>query len=230
MLGRCHLITDTRHGRDPLALVPVALAAGVDVVQVRVKDAGDGSVLALVEAVVALCRPYGATCIVDDRLDVALAAGADGVHLGADDLPVVAARRVAGPELLIGATVRTPAAARQAVAEGASYLGTGPAFSTSTKAGLPAAIGVEGVRAVVAAVDVPVIAIGGIDVARVAPLLAAGVHGVAVIGAVSDAADPGRAAARLVAALGGGPGRPAGGPAQPAGGPAQPPGETAARP
>ncbi|MST34621.1 thiamine phosphate synthase, partial [Acidimicrobiaceae bacterium USS-CC1] len=161
MLSRVHLITDTRFGRDPLSLVPAALEAGVDAVQVRVKELGDRAALAVVGKAVALCARYGATCIVDDRLDVALAAGAHGVHLGADDLPVARARAVAGPGLLIGATVRDPASARAAVVDGASYLGTGPAYVTGTKGGLPAPIGVAGVEAVCAAVDVPVIAIGG---------------------------------------------------------------------
>ncbi len=204
MLGRLHVITDTRFGRDPLALLPVALDAGVDVVQVRVKELGDGAALAVVEAALALCSRYGAACIVDDRLDVAMAAGAHGVHLGADDLPVARARAVAGPGLLIGATVRDPSSARAAVADGASYLGTGPAYATGTKGGLPPPIGVTGVEAVCAASDVPVIAIGGVTVDRIATLFAAGAHGVAVVGAVSDAADPGAAARDLVAAVAGG--------------------------
>jgi thiamine-phosphate pyrophosphorylase len=201
VIGRLHLITDTRFGRDPLALLPLALGAGVDVVQVRWKEAGDREVLRVVEAALELCRPYGATCIVDDRLDVALAAGADGVHLGAEDLPVARARAVAGPDLVIGATVRDPVAARAAVAAGASYLGTGPAYATATKAGLPAPIGTEGVGAVCAAVGVPVVAIGGITVDGVRPLRAAGAHGVAVVGAVADAPDPAGAVRALVAAL-----------------------------
>lgn len=203
MLGRCHLVTDTRFGRDPLALLPAALDAGVDVVQVRVKEASDREALGVVEAALVLCYPYRATCIVDDRLDVALVAGAHGVHLGAEDLPVARARAIAGPGLVIGATVRDPLSARAAVADGASYLGTGPAYATRTKTGLPGPIGVEGVGAVCAASDVPVIAIGGVTAERVAPLLAAGVHGVAVVGAVSDATDPGSAVRALVAALGG---------------------------
>lgn len=201
MLGRLHLITDTRFGRDPLALLPAALEAGVDVVQVRVKEIGDREALAVVDAALTVCNRYGAACIVDDRLDVALAAGAHGVHLGADDLPVARARAVAGPALLIGATVRDASSARRAVAEGASYLGTGPAYPTGTKQGLPSPIGVGGVKAVCAAAVVPVIAIGGVTPERIGPLLAAGVHGVAVVGAVSEAVDPGTAARRLVSAL-----------------------------
>src|SRR5205823_15043548 len=107
-----------------------------------------------------LCRPAGVTCLVNDRLHVALAVGADGGHVGADDLPVAAARRILGPYAVLGATARDPETARRAVADGASYLGVGPAYPTSTKGGLPAPIGPAGVAAVAAAVPVPVIAIG----------------------------------------------------------------------
>ncbi len=186
--------------------LPTALDAGIDVLQIRVKEACDREVFAVVDAALALCSPYRATCMVDDRLDVALAAGAPGVHLGAEDLPVARARAVAGPGLLIGATVRDPLSAQAAVADGASYLGTGPAFATRTKSGLPEPIGVEGVGVVCGDSEVPVIATGGVTAERPAPLLAAGVHSVAVVGAVSDAADPGAAVRALVEALAGGAG------------------------
>jgi thiamine-phosphate pyrophosphorylase len=201
-IGRLHLITDTRPGRDVLAVVGAALAAGVDTVQVRVADgATDREAYELAGRVLALCRPYGVTCLVNDRLHVALAVGADGGHVGADDLPVAAARRVLGPAAILGATARDPATARQAVADGASYLGVGPAYPTSTKDGLPAPIGPAGIQAVASTVDVPVIAIGGVTADRVATLLAAGAYGVAVVGAVNAAADPGAAAAALVRTL-----------------------------
>jgi thiamine-phosphate pyrophosphorylase len=201
LLGRLHLITDTRFGRDPLAVLPAALDAGVDVVQVRAKELSDVVVHAMTERVVTLCAAFGAMCIVDDRLDVALTAGAAGTHLGADDLPVAAARSLVGPGFVIGATVRDPSAAVAAVGAGASYLGVGPSFATSTKAGLPAPIGVAGVAAVCAVVSVPVIAIGGVRSDRVGMLLEAGVHGVAVVDAVYGAADPVAAVRGLRAAL-----------------------------
>ncbi|MEV1331184.1 thiamine phosphate synthase [Micromonospora costi] len=203
-LGRLHLVTDTRPGRDPLTVVRAALAAArADlVVQVRVEDsATDREAYDLTRRVVALCTPYGATCLVNDRLHVALAAGAAGGHVGADDLPVGAARRVLGPTAVLGATAREPGTAAGAVAAGASYLGVGPCHPTATKEGLPPPIGVSGVRAVAEAVDVPVIAIGGVTAAHVPALRAAGAYGVAVVGALSTAADPGRAAAALIEAL-----------------------------
>ncbi|MFY1617784.1 thiamine phosphate synthase [Micromonospora sp. WMMD736] len=203
-LGRLHLITDTRPGRDPLTVVRAALAAArADlVVQVRVEDsATDREAYDLAERVLALCAPYGATCLVNDRLHVALAVGAAGGHVGADDLPVAAARHVLGPTGVLGATAREPRSAVAAVVAGATYLGVGPCHATSTKAGLPDPIGSVGVRDVVDAVDVPVIAIGGVTADRVPALRAAGAYGVAVVGAVSSAADPGRATTELLRAL-----------------------------
>jgi thiamine-phosphate pyrophosphorylase len=209
-LGRLHLITDTRPGRDPLAVVRAALAAAraagaADqlVVQVRVEDsATDREAYELAARIVAECADVGATCLVNDRLHVALAVGAAGGHVGADDLPVAAARRVLGPSATLGATARSPEAGRAAVAAGASYLGVGPCHPTSTKDGLPAPIGPAGVAAVAKAVDVPVIAIGGVTAERVPELRAAGAYGVAVVGALSAAADPGRVTRHLLGALG----------------------------
>lgn len=201
MIGRLHVLTDTRDGRDALAVVAAALSAGAPVVQVRSKGGTDRGLFDLAARVVELCRPSGALCLLDDRVDVALAVGADGTHLGAHDLPLDAARRLTGPEHVLGGTAREPVLAAELVAQGATYLGVGPAFSTATKDGLPDAIGPEGVRAVASAVDVPVIAIGGITVQRVPELVAAGAHGVAVVAAVSEAADPAAATRALLQAL-----------------------------
>ncbi|WP_442929395.1 thiamine phosphate synthase [Micromonospora sp. WMMC273] len=203
-LGRLHLITDTRPGRDPLAVLRAALpVAGADlVVQVRVEDdATDRQAYELACRVTEACRPYGARCLVNDRLHVALAVDAAGGHVGADDLPVAAARRVLGPDAVLGATAREPVGARAAVDAGASYLGVGPCHATTTKSGLPDPIGPGGVRAVAEAVSVPVIAIGGVTAATVPALRAAGAYGVAVVGALSLAADPAHATAELLLAL-----------------------------
>ncbi|MEU7869712.1 thiamine phosphate synthase [Dactylosporangium sp. NPDC049140] len=199
-IGRLHLVTDTRPGRNALEVVAAALRAGFDVVQVRPEDAvTDREAYELTVRVLAMCRELGRTCLVNDRLHIAVAAGADGGHVGADDLPVAAARRVLGPHAILGATARNPETARRAVADGASYLGVGPAFATTTKTGLPDAIGPAGVRAVAEAVRVPVVAIGGVTAARAGELFAAGAHAVAVVGAVSGAADPYAAALEFTA-------------------------------
>ncbi|MGC9667321.1 thiamine phosphate synthase [Planosporangium sp. 12N6] len=201
-IGRLHLITDTRPGRDALAVVAAGLAAGADTVQVRVSDdATDRDAYELTVRILAMCRESGAMCLVNDRLHVALAAGADGGHVGADDLPVAAARRILGPGAVLGATARDPETARQAVRDGAGYLGVGPAYATRTKDGLPDPIGPAGIAAVARAVTVPVIAIGGVTAARVPELTATGAHGVAVVGAVSEAGDPGKATLELLEAL-----------------------------
>lgn len=201
-LGRLHVLTDARGGPGALAVVEQAVAAGAPVVQVRAKDCTDRVLYDFAAAVVDICAGRGTACLVNDRVDVALAVGADGTHLGADDLPVAAARRVAGPDHLLGGTARDPQRARQLVAEGADYLGVGPAYPTTTKTGLPAALGPAGIAAVAHAVDVPVIAIGGVTATRVPELLAAGVWGVAVVGAVTAAPDPGGATVDLLRALG----------------------------
>jgi thiamine-phosphate pyrophosphorylase len=201
-IGRLHLVTDDRPGCDVLGCVAAGLSGGVDTVQVRVSDeVTDREAHQLASRVLELCRRYGATCLGNDRLHVALAVGADGGHVGADDLPVAAARRVLGPDAIIGATARDPGAARRATADGASYLGVGPAYPTGTKTGLPAPIGLAGIAAVAEATPLPVIAIGGITVGRAPELRLAGAHGVAIVAAISQAPDPAAAAARLRRAM-----------------------------
>lgn len=194
-LGRLHVLVDS------LVVAEAALEAGAPTLQIRLKSGTDADRYRLARLVAERCRAAGATCLVNDRPDLALAVGADGVHVGADDLPVPAVRSVVGSDLLVGATARDPATARRLVAEGASYLGVGPTFATASKSGLPDPIGVEGVRAVAAAVTVPVIAIAGITADTVAAVLAAGAWGVAVIGAVADAPDPHTATHDLLLAV-----------------------------
>jgi thiamine-phosphate pyrophosphorylase len=150
-------------------------------IQVRVEDSvTDRSCFALTVAILAKCREAGAMCLVNDRLDVAVAAGADGAHVGAEDLPPAAARKVLGPSAVLGVTLRAPA-----VVPEASYFGVGPAYATSTKDGLPDPIGPDGVRAVAEAAHVPVIAIAGVTPERVPALLGAGAYGVAAVGAIA---------------------------------------------
>ncbi|MET3427262.1 thiamine-phosphate pyrophosphorylase [Actinoplanes tereljensis] len=191
MFPRLHIITDS------LDVVRGALGHGPVAIQVRVKT-GDRDAYQLTVAALELCRAAGALCLVDDRVGVAIATGADGVHVGAEDLPVAAARRVLGPAAILGATCRDPASARAAVADGASYLGVGPVFATTTKAGLPPPIGPAGLAAVVDAVPgTPVIAIAGITAANAADLPG---YGVAAISAI--AADPAGSTAQFLRVLG----------------------------
>jgi thiamine-phosphate pyrophosphorylase len=178
-----------------------ALAAGAPVVQMRCKSRTDAELYELVCRVVELAGPTDATVLVNDRVDVALAAGAHGAHVGEHDLPVPLARKVLGAAAVVGGTARDPAVARAHEAAGASYVGVGPTFATRSKEGLPALLGPRRVGEIAAAVDIPVIAIAGVTVDRVPELLDAGVYGVAVIGAVGDADDPFAATEELLRAL-----------------------------
>ena len=200
---RLHVLTPADQRADDLRTLDAVLEAGAPAVQVRVKDRADRDHLDVARAVVGRCRAAGATCVVNDRVDIALAAGADGVHLGLTDLPVAAARELAGERLLIGGTARDPATARRLAAEGADYLGAGPTFATRTKDGLPEPLGPARVGAIAAAVGIPVLAISGITAERLPQVLDTGVHGVAVTGAVMDAPDPAAATTQLLALLAG---------------------------
>ncbi|MET0419671.1 MAG: thiamine phosphate synthase [Actinoplanes sp.] len=190
MFPRLHVVTDS------LDTVRGVLGHGPVAVQVRVKSS-DRAAFELTMAALPLCRDAGALLLVDDRVGVALAAGADGVHVGADDLPVAVVRKVLGPQAVVGATCRDPLAARAAVADGATYIGAGPAFATTTKAGLPEPLGPDRLAVIAAAVpETPVIAIGGITPARAAGLRT---YGVAAVSAL--AADPARATAEFLSVL-----------------------------
>jgi thiamine-phosphate pyrophosphorylase len=184
--------------RDDPALLGDLAEAGVDGFQVRAKHVGGRDLMALTESVIAEVRPRGAVVIVNDRLDAALAAGADGVHLGAEDLGVREARRIA-PELLIGATCRDRGMVERAGADGADYAGFGPVFASSSKAGLPAPLGPDALAAATGLL--PLIGIGGIAPDNAARVLGAGAHGVAVIGSIWSAPDPVAAARALVAVV-----------------------------
>jgi thiamine-phosphate pyrophosphorylase len=204
LLGRLHYIASYKGEDEPartLALISVVLDAGVRCVQVRTKDCSDRQRYEISEEAVKLCHEAGATCIINDRVDIALAVGADGAHVGPEDLTVGVARRLLGEGLVLGASARTAAVASETVAAGASYLGVGPCYPTSTKDGLPGPIGAAGLADVAAAVAVPVLAIGGVTADRIPELLEAGAYGVAVVGAIAKASDPAAAARQFLANL-----------------------------
>lgn len=179
-----------------------ALAGGATAIQLRAKKDEPGRLqVELARELAALCREHGALFIVNDRLDVALAVGADGVHLGQDDLPVAEARRLAGPGFIIGCSVENVEQAQAAATAGADYLGVGPVYPTATKADAGPATGLYHLGTVKAATHLPVVGIGGINQENAADVMAAGADGVAVISAVSLAQDVEGAAARLAAAV-----------------------------
>ncbi|HTS79678.1 MAG TPA: thiamine phosphate synthase [Myxococcaceae bacterium] len=155
--------------------------AGVRVAQVRCKRSVGRAGWEAVRDAVQLLREAGVVALVNDRVDWALLAGADGVHVGDDDLPAAEARRLLGPDRLVGVTVRSAAGARQAAADGASYVGLGPVFATRTKEVPAAVLGLERLGNEVAASPLPVVAIGGIGLDGVTGVARAGVHGVAVV-------------------------------------------------
>lgn len=201
---RCYLVTDARVGSAErlIEICQAAISGGMTTVQLRVKGWTDKQLLDAASALAPICHASGALLIVNDRVDIALAVGADGVHLGVDDLPVGAARRLLGPDALIGYSPETPEDRIQAERDGASYLGVGPVYGTTTKDDAGAAIGLDGIRAAVDVSPLPVVGIGGIGVDTARPVIDAGAVGVALVGAVFLSDDPHAAAARLAGALG----------------------------
>ncbi len=176
-----------------------ALTAGAPAVQLRDKTADARSLFEQARALLRLTRAHGALLFINDRLDVALAAGADGVHLGPDDLPVAAARSAVPADFLVGFSTDDPELARRAAADGAVYIGCGAVFGTRTKDVGEERIGPEGLRRVVEAVSVPVIGIGGVTPENVGELARVGAAGAAVVGAVMKSSDVHDTVRRLLA-------------------------------
>jgi thiamine-phosphate pyrophosphorylase len=187
---------------DRIVELVSAVLHGADVIQLRHKHLARGELVSLARDLRAVTARAGVLFIVNDHVDIAMLCHADGVHLGPDDLSIASARRIAGDDLIIGASASSPEAARAAIANGADYLGSGPAFPTPIKTEKQV-IGPSGVAAIATAVGaaIPVFAIGGIDESNVAQLMAEGLRRACVIRAVSGAADPAAAARRLRAML-----------------------------
>ena len=172
--------------------------SGVDVIQLRHKHLARGELLRLAREIRAVTARAGVVFVVNDHVDIAMLSQADGVHLGPDDLSIAAARRIAGADMIIGASAASAAAARGAIANGADYLGSGPAFPTPIKTEKQV-IGPKVVAAIAeaAGAGVPVFAIGGIDESNIGYLTAEGLHRACVIRAIANAPNPGSAARRL---------------------------------
>ena len=184
-------------GRDLTDVVAAAVRGGVTLVQLREKDRPSDAVAATATALKALLTPLGVPLIVNDNVEAALAAGADGVHLGQDDGDPVVARAALGPDRIIGLSAGDAAEARTVDPAIVDYAGVGPAYVTGTKADAGAAIGPAGLRAMRQRLALPIVAIGGITADTVADVMRCGVDGVAVVSAICAAPDPEAAARRL---------------------------------
>jgi thiamine-phosphate pyrophosphorylase len=187
-------------GADPVAQAALALDGGARAVQLRLKEAPAGAVLEAARRVVALARGR-ALVIVNDRADLAVLAGADGVHVGDEDLPVAEARAVVGPDLLVGRSTRTLEDGRAALAAGADHVGFGPVFATATKSIAASPRGLPMLREVAAGLAAPVVAIGGIGLSTIGEVATAGAACAAVIGDLFGDPDPRARAAALAAAF-----------------------------
>lgn len=180
-----YLVTDDNclKGRQLLLCVEQALAGGVTLVQYRAKNTDGGVMYKEALALKALCDKYHVPLIINDRLDIAQAVGAAGVHLGQDDLPCASARKILGDAYVIGVSAHNPLEAVQAARDGADYLGCGAVFGTATKQDV-AKLGVANLRAIRSAVQIPMVGIGGINLANYAEVLAAGADGAAIVSGI----------------------------------------------
>jgi thiamine-phosphate pyrophosphorylase len=194
--ARLYLVCDEQSDR----FLDAALRGGVEIVQLRMKDAPDERILAAAARFRRACDGYGALLIVNDRPDLAAAADADGVHIGQDDEAVTAARRAVGQDRLVGLSTHTPGQIEAAAGAGVDYIGVGPVNETPTKPGRPA-VGLELVRYAAGCAGVPFFAIGGISSTNVDSVRDAGARRIAVVRAITEAAAPQRAARRLHEAL-----------------------------
>lgn len=193
--------TPPKSGDMPLPVqVEAALQNGATCIQFRDKEADDASFLAMAQQLCALCHRYGAIFIVNDRVDAAIACGADGVHVGQDDMPLARVRAMVGDAMLIGASAHTVSEAMQAQENGADYLGLGAVFATHTKTDA-APMTFEMLRDICHAVRIPTVAIGGITKDNIAHLAGSGVDGVAVVSAIFGTKDPGASTATLLEAV-----------------------------
>ncbi len=195
-----YVITDRAigRGRDHEELAAAALAGGATILQLRDKAATTRRLLGMAARTLAITRRAGLPLIINDRVDVTLAVDADGVHVGPDDVPVAVARRLLGPNKVVGASAGTVAEAQVAERDGADYLGVGNVFGTSSKPDAGSPIGIEGLRRIAHAVRIPVVAIGGITPANALDAIRAGAAGVALISAIMAAQNVEEATRQIV--------------------------------
>lgn len=194
-----YLVTDgpLSKGRPVELIVEQALAGGVTCVQLREKNIATRDFIALTERVLPLTRAAGVPCLINDRIDVALATNADGVHLGQQDMPYHMARHLLGPDKIIGLSVETVEQAQAAQALDVDYLGVSPIYCTPTKEDLQTQFGLAGLRDVRARSQHPLVAIGGLNLQTIPDVVRTGADGIAVVSAICSAEDPRAAASEL---------------------------------
>jgi thiamine-phosphate pyrophosphorylase len=194
-----YLVTDPElaGARGVVGTVEAAIAGGATLVQLRDPHAKTRALVETARAIVAVTRPAGVAFIVNERVDVALAAGADGVHVGQADMAVVDARALIGPDLILGLSITGEADLAAADLAGVDYLGVGPVYATGTKPDAAPPMAIGGLQAIAARTALPIVAIGGLHAGNAAEVVAAGADGVAVVSAISAAPDPEAAAREL---------------------------------
>jgi thiamine-phosphate pyrophosphorylase len=195
-VGKFHVLTDTllQTRLTHVELAELSIAGGADTIQFRQKGGTTREMISVAEQMQALCKRAGVTFIINDRVDVAIASHADGVHLGQDDFPIPLARKLLGEEAIIGGSAGSMEEARKCLLEGADYIGVGPVYPTTSKEDAGPACGLGFLEQIVKAIPLPIIAIGGLTASNIPPVVRAGVHGIAVISAVCCQKEPTEAA------------------------------------
>jgi len=202
-IGKLHILTDTvlQSRFSHMEITRLAIAGGADTIQYRQKSGSTREMIEIARNMKRLCSEAGVTFIVNDRLDVAIAAEADGVHLGQDDFPIPMARGLLGEGRIIGGSAATLDEARKCLSEGAGYVGFGPVYPTSSKDDAGPVSGIDILKQVVEVIPLPIIAIGGVSAENIPDVMRAGAHGIAVISAVCCQDDPEEATRALYQAL-----------------------------
>lgn len=202
-IGKLHILTDTvlQSRFSHMEITRLAIVGGADTIQYRQKSGSTREMIEIARNMKRLCSEADVTFIVNDRLDVAIAAKADGVHLGQDDFPIPMARELLGEGRIIGGSAATLDEARKCLSEGADYVGFGPVYPTSSKDDAGPVSGIDILKQVVEIIPVPIIAIGGVGAENIPDVMRAGAHGIAVISAVCCQDDPEKATRSLYQAL-----------------------------
>jgi len=202
-IGHLHILTDTvlQSRFSHVELTRLAIAGGADTIQFRQKTGSTREMINIARQLKQMCADAGVTFIVNDRVDVAIAADADGVHLGQDDFPILLARELLGETRVIGGSAVTLEEAQKCLAKRADYIGFGPVYPTTSKADAGPTTGIALLKQVVEAISLPIIAIGGVSVENTPEVMATGAHGIALISAVCCHENPEQATRALYQAL-----------------------------